>query len=297
MIDDEASENVSFSHGRVRMLFSVPYCLKLVKLTHHRGFEGKEIDLAEINMTVDEAKHNPSLAQLSARSKGNPLKGGYGAEILFFKPKILDLMENLYLKADKMVADEFLDYLDLFTEFIKSEKDNVDELTTEHRPNVEFIRYLFGSLLHFLKIYVEKLVVGNGDEGRDRRDSQVISELVNTIYNKFASLSIDVSKDEALNLKTLADYYVDETNTAYNQVSEMLDVILQSKDKGPTKHEDQSFRRATVRKSRREVEEIMYNANRNSDLSAPHWDDLIRYVLQSKKLFEVAYRTYSGLNL
>jgi len=231
MLEGDGSENLTFTHSRLRKILTIPYCLRLIRsngIPKVSSPTKKDLELYEIGLNVDEAQQKPSFEEALTTSTKKKIEDKHQEGLRVLKPQIINLMSTLYLKADKILAEEFLEHLDLFTELIKSEKKAIEELPEEHVPTADSSYYLFGILLHFIKEYVERLIIGNRDEARDRRDSHAILELVELIYSRFAHLSNGMTREEALTFKALAKHFIDESHIPNNQVPDIIDTIIRS---------------------------------------------------------------------
>ena len=219
----KGNENLSFTHPRLRRIFTVSYSLHLLlnednlsKISWKEKQESENVNIEADTIGVPwERSDSMSIKAplIDIRSKG----------LTLIKPLFLQFLGALYLKADKQVAEEFILHLGGFVEFLNNEIKRLEKLPDDFKPTEEFSEYIFDILIPLLSNYVNKLIIDNIDEGRERRDNDAIQDYLHTLCVKFFTINSFLTKDQAEVFRKLLEHYYDDHNMHQTKVMEKLD--------------------------------------------------------------------------
>lgn len=126
------------------------------------------------------------------------------------KPKILELMDTLYLKSDKKLAQEFLEHNQSLTEFLGQEQNRLKALNEDSKLDSKLQHYILECLIPFLNSYINKLIKETTEEVRERRGNNVISSYVHVLYEKGHIVTSGIPKDRHEPMVELFSYYYEE---------------------------------------------------------------------------------------
>lgn len=201
---DKASEQLSFVHARLRKIFNIPYCFSLL-------LQRDNLNTSQSLHTITTKKENPlhkDHLMFDRDSNIEDPQKGYS----IIKPKILELMDTLYLQSDKKLAQEFLEHSQALTDFLNIEQNRLKSLHEDSKFDPKLQHYILECLIPFLNSYINKLIKETTEEVRERRGNNVISSFVHVLYEKGHILTQGIPKERHEGMVELfACYYEEET--------------------------------------------------------------------------------------
>ena len=146
------------------------------------------------------------------------------------KPKIVEALTILYLKADKQVSTGLLSHTQQFTELITLEQERLKNITQDFQPTKQFNHYLFECFIPFLNLYVVKLISDDNEETRQRRGENFVSSYAQTLKSKLPILLDGIPKQKSADVQELLIRFCEDDATLKNLLSNLKEFIaLQSK--------------------------------------------------------------------
>ena len=299
----EENESLAFTHARLRKIFQISYSLDLavlpdfisdnyilkvtpvklndIRLSIKRGEEPRPVsDFTQIvSEKLNSEKELPAIIE---KSDGNDEQVAKGMTLI--KPLIVKFLHTLFLKSDKHLAEQFSVYTDRFVEFVKSEINRIERIPDDIKPSQETVDYIFGTLIPLLSDYVNKILVDSIDEGRDRKDNEILQQYAQTICNKYSYLAYGCTKKQIEAFKEFFGLYFDENNIVNNTIMEKVNEALNAAEKNRPRLGSGT---SVISKSRDQVKEKELKIDGTGVDYNEYWKAFLDHFKNSKVLKEV----------
>ena len=204
---DENNEYLAFTHVRLRKILNVPYCLFLAlqpdTLTSASSTSQKFTTTPKFGAIL-----GPNHPLSSQFSKGASPFDDY----TLLKPRIVQILHLLFLKADSETALELTQHMDLFNEFVGSELRRLYSLPKEFKPSSRFIFYLVECLVPFLSTYTSRLLMESNDEQRELRGSKIVANYAQTLSDQTSTLLVDLLPEKMKIIQDFLNSYCEDVN-------------------------------------------------------------------------------------
>ncbi len=241
------NESLAFTHARLRKIFQINYSLSLAVLPDFisdtviaRQSTPVKMNDIRLSLKKEDSKQVSDFTQIISEKLSQEKEQSIVMEknevnedeiakgMTLVKPLIVGFLHSLFLKSDKHVAEQFTAYSSQFVEFVKSEINRLERMSDEYKPTRECLEYIFGILVPLLMDYVNKILVDGIDEGRDRKDNEIIQHYVQALCSKYSYLASSCTKSQILNFKDLFSLYFDDNNISNNNIMEKIDESLKA---------------------------------------------------------------------
>jgi len=204
---DENNEYLAFTHVRLRKILNVPYCL----------FLALQPDTLTSAYTPQKFTTTPKFGAILSPKKGDigsqsPPGSSPFDDYTLLKPRIIQILHLLFLKADSETAMEMTQHMELFNEFMNSELKRLYSLPKDYKPSPKFLFYLVDCLVPFLSTYTSRILIESNEEQRELRGSKIISNFAQTLYDHTTTLLAEIPTDKMKIVQEFLNSYCEDVN-------------------------------------------------------------------------------------
>jgi len=215
-LNGKNTEQLLFTHANLRKIFTIEYCLSLTveldTLTPLVGKMATKTPKFGVVITGENEEFSPAG------------KANFGIEdYSLIKPKILELLTLLYLKAETEIANELAEYNLQFVQFVKREENRLQSLPPNFKPSEKFSYYLFECLIPFLNLYTVKLIMDEEDEVAEKRGLKALQSFILTFNDNFTNLATEnIPYSKLKPSHELISYYCVDVSHSNNILTEKV---------------------------------------------------------------------------
>lgn len=172
--------------------------------------------------------------------KDQPFLEKNGCAMSLLKPKILEIINLIYLSPPKISIERIYKSSYQFIQLFQYEEKRLNECKKLDEIGQKEINYIFDSLLSFLKIYYKKLISNESNpELSEREDKKAIIGIHQVLQKSLASFKGKLSSQQNKNLKSFFLALSDGGMPQKEKIKQEIDIDMEKPvEKSSRKQED-----------------------------------------------------------